>query len=170
MCGFARVCVFPQNLLKPPINPNRKPSKGWWAKRQSYTARSTPEAETIALDEGTFLHAAPIAGVLEDLLQKDARVIAEIDASLAISTIARGYSRRMAYLRKTRRVSISALHEFYFGDHPETDQATDASTLNRLTHLPGDDNDADLLTKPFDAQRHWTLCDMIGMVTLPADA
>lgn len=142
----------------------------WWARKQSYTARSTPEAEIIALDEGTFLHAAPIAGVMGGLLSKDVRAVAEIDASVGISTVARGFSRRMAYLRKTRRVSMSALYGCYYGDQPEAEQATDASTYNRLTHLPGDDNDADLMTKPFDAQGHWMLCNLIDMVTIPADA
>lgn len=139
----------------------------WWAKKQAYTARSTPEAETVSLDEGSFAYAVPICGVLEEVLNRPVRIISEIDATTAISTVQKGFSRRLAYMKKTRRVSISALHELYFGDTEDIASVDDSTCINRLGHVPGEDNESDLLTKPFSIDRHWELCEKIGLVAVP---
>ena len=75
----------------------------------------------------------------------------------------------VAYLKKARRVSISALHEYFYGDNVER-RGNDQYSINRLLHRAGDKMDADLLTKGFDFQRHWLLCRMIGMAEVPMDA
>ena len=83
----------------------------WWARRQGHTSRNTAEAETSALDEGVFAEAAPLSGILEQVLGRDVRVVAEMDNSTCIQAISRGFSRRLAYLKKVRRISLGALHE-----------------------------------------------------------
>ena len=84
---------------------------GWWARRQGWTARSTPEAELQSLDDGVFTFALPLTGICEELVQREVRLIAELDASATLGAVAKGYSRKLGYMKKARRVSISALHE-----------------------------------------------------------
>ncbi len=71
----------------------------------------------------------------------------------------------MCYLRRTQRISISAIHEIFFGseDRAELDP-TDVETLNRLSHLPGDEMTADVLTKLLDPETHWKHLLAMGMV------
>lgn len=140
----------------------------WWARRQGVTARNTGEAEAASLDEGSFQEALPMQGLLEDVTSRSVRILAEIDNSAACGAISRGFSRKLAYLEKWRRVSLSALHELYYGDNPER-VGDDAYSYNRLSHRRGGKNDADLMTKAFAYPRHWTLCEMIGMRPVPWD-
>ena len=72
----------------------------WWARKQGVTARNTAEAETASFDEGTFSEALPLQGVMEQILARPVRVATEQDNTASISAITRGYSRRLAYLRK----------------------------------------------------------------------
>ena len=55
-----------------------------------------------------------------------------------LQVVERGYSRKLAYLRQVRRVSLSALREVYHGDAPERTYVDDSFTLNRLLYRPGD--------------------------------
>ena len=72
----------------------------------------------------------------------------------------------MAYLRKTHRISISALHEVYYGEAEDL-EPDDSRTLNRLSHRSGDDNGADLLTKALPAEKHWKCAEGLWLVPLP---
>ena len=132
-------------------------------------SRNTGEAETTARDIGTFEEAAPLQGILDDLNGVESRIVAEVDNTACIGAIKRGFSRKLAYLKKARRVSLGALHELYIGDgNPET-TATDEFTINRLLHRSGETNEADLLTKGFPYDRHWERCTRIGMSHAPAE-
>ncbi len=64
---------------------------------------------------------------------------------------------------------MSALHEVYFGTNLEK-KGDDEFTQNRIQHLAGERNDADLLTKGFSYDRHWKLCEMIGLRPVPRSA
>ena len=141
----------------------------WWARRMGQTSRNTGEAETTALDIGTFEEAIPLQGILEELLGNEIRVIAEVDNTACIGAVAKGFSRKLAYLKKARRVSLGALHEYYVGDGNPERKASDEFTVNRLHHRSGETNDADLLTKGFPYDRHWELCTRIGMSHAPAE-
>ena len=70
--------------------------------------------------------------------------------------VERGYSRALAYLVKHQRLSIGAMHE---------DLVLDPS--NALVRCHTKRMLADLLTKPLDHVRHWTLLAMMGM-SLPS--
>ena len=37
----------------------------WWARKQGHTSRNVAEAELSALDEGTFVEAVPLQGILD---------------------------------------------------------------------------------------------------------
>lgn len=138
----------------------------WWARKQTTTARNTGHAELTSLDEGTFSFGLPMTGIVETILRRPVRLIAEIDATACLGAVRRGYSRRLSYIKKTERVSISALHEVFYGDCPEQ-TSRDEYTINRLLHRQSDKNDADLLTKAFTVERHWYLCELIGLRPVP---
>ena len=89
--------------------------------------------------------------------------LAEVDSSTGLSAIKRWHSRKMAYLRKTHRISISALHEVYYGE-AEDPEPDDSRTLNRLAHRSGD---ADALTKALPAAKHWKCAAGLCLVALP---
>ena len=131
------------------------------------TSRNTGEAETTALDIGTFEEAVPLQGILDDLTGVESRIVAEVDNTACIGAIKRGFSRKLAYLKKARRVSLGALHELFIGDgNPET-TATDEFTINRLLHRSGETNEADLMTKGFPYDTRWVLVRRFGMAQAP---
>ena len=78
----------------------------------------------------------PLVGTLELILRRPVRIIASIDAQTGIDTVKRGYSRKMAYLRKTQRVSISCLPEVFFGEAEDLEPSDERTTA---AMLPGSD-------------------------------
>ena len=109
-----------------------------------------------------------LVGTLEVLLRRPMRLCATIDAQTGIAAIKKGYSRKMAYLKKWKRVSISALHDVYVGENPSY-EPDDAFSINRLLHISGERNGSDLLTKPMPHPRHWQLLGMLKMMKLSRD-
>ena len=69
-------------------------------------------------------------------------------------------------MRKHHRISIGSLHEVFWGDNMEMSVPDDEYSINRLQHVPSDDNIADILTKGLAAPRHWLLMHEIGMSAL----
>ena len=112
--------------------------------------------------------ALPLTGILEALLKRAVRVIAEEDSEASIAAIKKGYSRKLAYARKTQRVSLSGLHELFFGDEVDI-EPNDSRTINRLYHVPGKKNPADLFTKGLDTAKHWWCMEAAGLVTFSPD-
>lgn len=139
----------------------------WFARKQGATTRNTAHAELGGLDETTFKFGLPLTGIMETILNRTVRLIAEADATAALGAVRRGYPRKLAYLKKVQKVSIPALHEVFYGNSPEL-IPDDAWTYNRLTHRDSERNDADLLTKSFSVERHWALCEMIGLRPVPS--
>ena len=136
----------------------------WFAKKQTVaTARSTGEAEMTAIDMATFGLAMPWVILLEGIFQRSFGWVVGSDSDAAIKAMKKGYSKKMAYLMKWQRISISALKQVYF---PHTEQEDDDPQLDltaNLIKILGDLNKADLFTKPFDHERHWFLLALIGM-------
>ena len=55
--------------------------------------------------------------VLERFLGRSVRLIAREDHSACFQTVRKGYSKRLAHVVKTHKVSISALNECYWGNN-----------------------------------------------------
>jgi hypothetical protein len=70
---------------------------------------------------------------------------------VAIAAILKGYSRKMSYVRRTQKVSLGYLHD-YFGCE---------NTL--LDKVPGPKNDSDILTKGLDHISHWRHTAALGL-------
>ena len=49
--------------------------------------------------------------LFEEVLRREVRLVAEEDNSASVAAVYKGYSKRLAYLKKHRRVSLSALRE-----------------------------------------------------------
>ena len=140
----------------------------WASRKQGGTARNTPDAELTGLDEATHTSGLVQQEIFENLLRRPVRLIAETDNETAVAVVAKGYSRRLCYLRRTQRISISGLHDIYHGvGDAEEMEPDDARTLNRLYHLSGDLMSADILTKLLEPAPHWRHMDALGYVVVP---
>jgi hypothetical protein len=139
-------------------------------RRQGATARNTADAETASLDEATHSSGMVLQEIFEQMLERPIRLIAEEDNSASISAVKRGYSRRLCYLRRTQRLSLSALHECYFGaEEQEELDVHCVDCINRLVHLAGEEMTADVLTKLLEPPKHWKMVEGMGMVAVPAE-
>ena len=142
----------------------------WASRKQTATARNTPDAELTALDEASHTSGLVIQEIFENLLKRPIRLIAETDNDTAVSVVAKGYSRRLCYLRRTQRISISALHDLYHGEGDDEElEPSDEKTLNRLLHSSGDAMTADILTKLLEPAPHWRHMDALGYVVVPPE-
>lgn len=141
---------------------------GWMSRKQTGVGLSTPDAETAAKSESVFHLAIPLLGLLCEAYGRDIRMCSWGDNDTSLKAIRKGYSRRMAYLPKTQRVSIGALHLWYFGeDNIELVQDDDFS-IHRLCKVHTDVNVSDILTKPLEPDRHWFLVKLLGMASAAA--
>ena len=84
----------------------------WSSKRQSATARSTTEAETISLAEGLFSEAIPLQHTLSKIKGSDMKVWIREDNEATIKIIQKGYSARLRALPRVHRISIAALSDY----------------------------------------------------------
>ena len=100
--------------------------------------------------------ALPLSSLFEALLRRTVSVVLRNDNDTAVLDVERGYSRALAYLIKHQRLSLGAMHE---------DLICDAN--NALVRCNTKRMLADVLTKPLDHVRHWTLLAMLGM-SLPS--
>jgi len=127
------------------------------------TGRSTAEVEAVAIDRGTFVHAIPAASTLEFILGRPVRIVARSDNDAAIAAAKAGYSRKLSYVRKHQKISLSALREVYVGREEHEEGAASINTLGPISTIK---NRSDMGTKPLDHNRHWTLMEMAKMFWL----
>ena len=133
------------------------------SKKQTSPGLHTAECETVACHEVTMHTGLPNVSLLETLTGRDVRLIAEEDNQASIAAIRKGFSRRMAYMKKTQRVSLSSLHQIFFGTSEEVNP-TDEDTINRLEYVDTHENIADIFTKGLDYEKHWYFLDKMGMI------
>jgi hypothetical protein len=101
--------------------------------------------------------------ILEGLLKRVVRVVAHEDCEAATKVVQRGFSRKLAYLRKHTRTSISALHETYISEDAEDPNANTSN--NMILQTPSVDQVADIFTKPVDHATFWRLCEKAGVIS-----
>jgi hypothetical protein len=146
--------------------PRTKLPIAFMSRKQTVTELSTGSSEMVAFRDVTYQEAVPLVGLLELMLQRAVRLIGEIDSEAARGAIRRGYSRKLAYLKKTQRVAISGLHELFHGEGAIDLEPDDSMSINRCNHVPGDKNVADLYTKALPAQKHWWCAEAANMVVV----
>lgn len=123
----------------------------WHSRTQQATTRSTPEAEVVALDGGTFGSAAALSTFWEAIVRHEFKTDSYTDNEGGRCAVKKGSSKKLAYLRKHQRVSIGALAEFY------------RCPNNQLKRTPSNNNPVDVLTKPLEHGAHWMCIAMLGL-------
>jgi hypothetical protein len=165
----AKSCSGFHSGLKGPVVTNM--ITDWASRRAGATSRNTPDAETVSTDEATFTSGMVQQTIYETLMGRPLRLISETDNETSVAIIKKGYSRKLSYLRRHQRTSISALHEVFFGDGDNEElDPTDARCLNRLVHRPGSKMTADILTKLLEAPLHWRHMEAMGYILVPPEA
>ena len=115
-----------------------------------------------SLDVGTFRSAIPLAFLMENVLNRLVSIVGREDNAGVFLAVQRGYSRMLAYMAKHHRVSISALHECYFGDPDEVGEFKQHESnvlIKESTHVQR----ADIYTKPLAPPKHWAMVEMLKM-------
>jgi hypothetical protein len=150
--------------------PNTTLPISWGCKGQTAVGRNTAEVESIACDQATFVHLLPLTSTVEQVMQRGVRLVVRGDNEASIAASKKGFSRKLGYLRKYQRTSLSALRCVYIGleEHEceDRDQWLEERSVNMLGKVSSDNNRADLGNKPMDHQRHWFLVEACSMSTL----
>ena len=133
----------------------------WGSKKQGTIARSSGEAETVALDDaikriagvnkGLCASSLPALGVLEKLLKREVPLVIMVDATVARTAATKGTTRSMKYLSKSQEIDLFWLREMI------------AKLGIEVRKVGTADNLADLMTKPLGGQRTRDLGGLIGI-------
>ena len=83
----------------------------WNSRRQTSVARSTTEAEVIAMASAIYGEAQPLRDFLGLLLQREITTRLLEDNSATLSLLQRGYSVRLRHASRTRRINLASLAE-----------------------------------------------------------
>lgn len=104
---------------------------------------------------------------MEQVLCRPVDVIGREDNAAAFLALQRGYSRKLAHLARTVKLSSSALHERYSGDPDEVGEMKQHE-INSLVREPTETQRADIYTKPLGPARHWECVAALRMGFLEA--
>lgn len=124
---------------------------GWSTKTQTGTGKSTGDNEVTAISDAVSTNMESTRCCLEQVMARTVLLIGRTDADAALGAIRKGYSRKMSYLRRTQRVSIGFLHDFWSDPH------------SILSKVASKSNDSDVLTKSLDKHDHWRHSWALGM-------
>jgi hypothetical protein len=139
----------------------------WQSKRQTSTAISTAESETISLQRCLHKEGLPLQEALSAMLGVDLPLHAWEDNSQCISAVTNGYSANLRHLARVQRTCISALHEAFYPEVEEdvlTGEVDAQPELNcTLAYCPSGDHKGDMFTKPLDRALFLAGLEKIGM-------
>jgi len=125
--------------------PNTQCLLDWGSKRQTVTAKSTPEAETVALADLVTRTQAPLSTIIEQIWDITIKEVVETDNDAALVAVRAGHSKKMIYLRRHHRVSLGLIHDYVTCEFAD------------IERVPTEFNTADLFTKPLTVERFWQL-------------
>ena len=123
----------------------------WASRAQPLTARSPPKAEMIAVEEEFCDVGEPVRLLFEAVLDRTVYHAVRTDSDPARFAVEKGYSRRLAHIKKLQRISIGWLHDVF--RRPRTD----------LSRVDTKKSRADLFTKALDHLSHWGHIARMGM-------
>ena len=109
----------------------------WTSRKQSSTARSTPEAEMIAMSTAMFFEAFSVQTMLEHLLQRSVRVTYKQDNLGVVQISQSGYSVKLRHAPRVHRVNVCSVHEVLTGEFAHTIEYTQTNEqiTNSLTKV-----------------------------------
>ena len=126
------------------------------SRTQTATARSTPEAEIVSLAELVFTAGLPLQEVLFQVTEREIPMHIGTDSQATEGIVRAGSSRRLAYIRRYQRVSISSLRDVF------------AAWQNVLFGVRSSEIPADVLTKPLSDEEHRRGLVSLGMALCAA--
>ena len=83
----------------------------WLSKKQSTVARSTTEAETVALSYVLYEEGLSMLELWKQLLQRDVKLRVREDNEATAKIVLAGYSKRLRHLRRTQKIHLASLSE-----------------------------------------------------------
>ena len=115
----------------------------WAAQQQGGTAKHTQDAEVVSMAEGMVKDALPIQELLARMLRRPVKLICREDNEAAIVAARKGYSPSLRHIPRTQKISISSLHDLFFG--PDVHDETNGSL--KLIYHETNTHKADVFTK-----------------------
>jgi len=143
----------------------------WQSKRQSSTALSTAESETISLQRAMHKDALPIQEFLNSVLGMVVPIVAHEDNTQCIAACRTGYSSAMRHIGRVHRTCIGSMHELF---HPccshdlVHDESDEQPWLNcSLLYCPSAEHKGDFFTKVLARESFQKGLHRIGMRMVP---
>ena len=115
----------------------------WCSKKQSATAGSTAEAETMSLSYGLRRAALSTLDLVEVYLGRKVKLVVQEDNQACIKLVQKGYSPALRHLERTARCSIGFLHEVFV-------ENKELAETCLLQYCPTELQKADLFTKALE--------------------
>ena len=83
----------------------------WSSRKQTSVARSTPEAELIAMSTAMFTEVFNVQTMLEQLLERPVKVNYRQDNQAVVDIVTSGYSAKLRHAPRVHRVNVSSVSE-----------------------------------------------------------
>lgn len=125
----------------------------WGSRYQGATEPSTPGAELQALCDLITRSSAILNTFLRALYRRAVHEKLMSDNSAAVSVVRAGYPRRLAYMRRSQKLSLGLVADYV------------ADTNTELIQVESAHNLADMFTKSLDNDTFWRLCAYLGIGT-----
>jgi hypothetical protein len=81
----------------------------WPSEKQSTVARSTTEAETVALSHVLYEEGLPMLELWKQLLNREVHLRGREDNEATAKIVLAGYSKRLRHPRRTQRILVASL-------------------------------------------------------------
>ena len=88
----------------------------WSSREQTSVARSTPEAELIAMSSAMFTEVFNVQTMLEHLLERPVQVNYRQDNQAVVGIVTSGYSVNLRRAPRVHRVNVSSVNEVLTGE------------------------------------------------------
>ena len=95
----------------------------WGSRRQGGTAKSTPEAELLAIGDLITRSLAPVGEAISQAWGRQLFEAAETDNDAALADVLSGHSKKMAYVRHYQKLSIGLVHDYFDEENREIGQS-----------------------------------------------
>ena len=122
----------------------------WASRKQNFVTTSTTEAEIVALSDGIKKIGLNNQMILSAVLGWDIKMEVLTDSLSGLRAIQDGYG-KLKHMRKTQRISFAYIKELCERD------------IIEIKHVDGNQNIADIFTKPLNRVQHTFLCEKMGL-------
>jgi hypothetical protein len=125
----------------------------WRGHTQGSVARNTAEAETTSCSDTAFGLALPVQETIAQATGQVLPIIHGVDNAAMIAAVEKGHSRKLAYMRRHQRVSLTSLHDVFVAS-PDG---------NKLVKEPSGLMVVDQFTKPLPVELHERGLRLLGL-------